>query len=110
MSHRTRLNDDERLYLISLVEKDNNLNDNQAKDALVGKPIKRLLAKLGDTRYHSEKLREVEFKPVACEHCDRLFKSGAGLSRHMASAHKAQLTPQAEQPHNSKERTQHHEN
>ncbi len=85
MATRTRLSDDERLYLISLVEADNNLTGNQAKDALVGKPLKRLLEKLGDTRYHAEMSREIDFKPVNCKHCDRSFKSGAGLSRHMAS-------------------------
>lgn len=91
MSHRTRLSDDERLYLISLVETDNNLLGNQAKDALVGKPIKRLLAKLGDTRYHEEKLRDIEFKPSECTYCGRAIRSGAGLSRHIASAHKEAL-------------------
>lgn len=92
MSSRTRLSDDERLYLISLVETDNNLSGNQAKDALIGKPIKRLLAKLGDTRYHEEKLRTIELTEVECPHCERVVKSGAGLSRHISHAHKAQLS------------------
>lgn len=98
MSHRTRMTDDERLYIISLIEADNNLLGNQAKDALIGKLIKRLLEKLGDTRYHHEKLREVQFKPSDCPYCERTLRSGAGLSRHLASAHKerAELTTNQE--------------
>jgi len=91
MNHRTRFNDTERLYLISLVEADNNIKDNEAKSALIGKPIRRLLSKLGDTRHHPEMARaRRQFREVVCEHCDRTFKSGAGLTRHLASVRKAQ--------------------
>lgn len=85
-----RLSDEERLYLISLVELDNNLTDNNLKMALIGRPIKRLLQKLGDTTYHEGKARIIEFKEMECPECKRVMKSGAGLSRHVASAHKNQ--------------------
>jgi len=90
MNHRTRLNDEERLYLISLVEADNNIKDNDAKAAFIGEPIRRLLSKLGDTTRHPEMSRARKFKEVVCEECSRTFKSGAGLSRHLASKLKAQ--------------------
>ncbi len=88
MSRRTRLTDEERLYLISLVESDNNLTTNNMKMALIGRPIKRLLEKLGDTTYHGSKSRIINFKEKACPYCERVLQSGAGLSRHVSSAHK----------------------
>lgn len=90
MSTRTRISDSERLYLISLVEADNNLT-NGAKAELVGEPIRRLLKKLGDTAYHIEKKRLVEFKSVECPYCGRITKSGAGLNRHIISKHRGEL-------------------
>jgi len=100
MSQRVRLTDDERLYLMSLVETDNNITSDSAKLALLGRPIKRLLTKLGDTTYHEGKARIIDNKFVECPYCGRLMKSGAGLSRHTSSTHKDRIaelqTPTAE--------------
>lgn len=87
MNKRIRLTDDERLYLMSLIETDNNITGNTAKAALLGKPIKRLLTKLGDTKYHEGKARIIFYKNVECPFCSLVCKSGAGLSRHTSSAH-----------------------
>lgn len=83
---RIRLDDDERVYIIDLIE-----DNNKLQGSLISLSIRRLLQKLGDDTYQAGKARlrrDFEEKPCFFEDCTFIAKSGAGLSRHVASKHK----------------------
>jgi len=85
-SRRIRLDDDERVYIIDLIEENNRL-----QGSLMSLSIRRLLGKLGDDSPHPQKARlrrDFEEKPCTVSGCEFVAKSGGGLSRHVAFRHK----------------------
>lgn len=85
---RIRLDDDERVYILDLIKENNKL-----QGSLMSLSIRRLLARLGDDTYQPSKARvrkDFSEKPCNFEGCTFIAKSGAGLSRHVASKHKEQ--------------------
>ena len=81
---RIRLDDDERVYLIDLVNENNRLHG-----SLMSLSIRRLLAKLGDDTHYPNKARVKSFseRPCTIDGCNFIAKSGAGLNRHIVSKH-----------------------
>lgn len=83
---RIRLDDDERIYIIDLIEENNRL-----QGSLMSLSIRRLLKKLGDDSQNPKMARvrrDFEEKPCTVGTCEFVAKSGAGLSRHVAYRHK----------------------
>lgn len=84
-SRRIRLDDDERVYIIDLIEENNRL-----QGSLMSLSIRRLLKKLGDDSQSPQMARvrrDFESKPCPVIGCDFVAKSGAGLSRHTTFRH-----------------------
>lgn len=85
---RIRLDDDERVYIIDLIQENNKI-----QGSLMSLSIRRLLGKLGDDTHYDAKARVIRNfaeKPCSYEECSFIAKSGAGLSRHIAKSHKEQ--------------------
>lgn len=84
MGQRIRLDEDERVYLIDLV------NENiKHQGALVSLSIRKLLKKLGDDSIQQSKARKILSKQFQCleDNCGKVVKGGAGISRHTTAAH-----------------------
>lgn len=95
MGQRIRLDEDERVYLIDLV------NENiKLQGALVSLPIRKLLKKLGDDAVQPSKRRKIPVKHFACKEdgCDKVAKSAAGLTRHTTTMHLREPTDKEKQP------------
>jgi hypothetical protein len=84
MGNRIRLDDDERIYLIDLVNENTKL-----QGALVSLSIRKLLRKLGDDSIQISKARKVPNKSFKCHQngCTKVVRSASGLNRHTTAAH-----------------------
>lgn len=79
---RMRLDDDERIYIIDLINENTKI-----QGSLISLSIRKLLKKLGDDTPYPQMARSAPKHPMPCQYCDFVARNGAGLSRHIAYRH-----------------------
>jgi hypothetical protein len=89
MSHRLRLDDYERVYLINLIEENTKM-----QGALISPSIRKLLKKLGDDKPIPSKARKVPKHQFQCSEneCGKITRSSSGMYRHTKAAHNRDRT------------------